>query len=144
LAAAVHASGGTWIAPAAPGFDARQLGGTTVVPRGDGQTLRREVAAAREAQPDAIGLISWNEFSENSHLEPSEQYGRQYLDVVSSITRAERVPAAAAIGDSGVDSSGPGGRHVGYQVPLLVAMALGGIACVAVVTRRTRRGHASL
>lgn len=144
LAAAVHASGGTWIAPAAPGFDARLIGGTTVVSRGDGQTLRREMAAAREAQPDAIGLISWNEFSENSHIEPSEQYGRRYLDVVSSTTRAERMPAADAVGDTGVDSSGPGGRQVGYQVPLLVAMVLAGVACLAVITRRTRRGHASL
>ena len=32
-----------------------------------------------ESSPDAIGLISWNEFSENSHVEPSEKHGARYL-----------------------------------------------------------------
>ncbi len=140
LAASVHASAGIWIAPAAPGFDARMIGGTSVVSRGDGQTLRRQMAAAREAAPDAIGLISWNEFSENSHIEPSEQYGRQYLDIVGSTTRADRMPAPYPAADGGVDSSGPGGRSVTDQMPLLIAMVLGGIACLALVTRRTYRG----
>ena len=37
---AVHANDGLWIAPAAPGFDARLIGGTTVVDRKDGETLQ--------------------------------------------------------------------------------------------------------
>ena len=140
FAASIHATGGIWIAPAAPGFDARLLGRTTVVSRGDGQTLRRQMAAAREAAPDAIGLISWNEFSENSHIEPSQKYGREYLDIAAATIRAQRTTAPDTAADAGVDSSGPGGRSVTDLLPLLVAMILGGVACLALVTRRTNRG----
>jgi Glycosyl hydrolase family 99 len=82
---AIHANGGIWIAPAAPGFDARLVGGTTVVERKDGQTLQAEMNAAYQSAPDAVGLISWNEFSENSHIEPSINYGNQYLQVLADI-----------------------------------------------------------
>ncbi len=139
FAASVHASAGIWIAPAAPGFDARLLGRTTVVSRDDGQTLRRQMAAAREAAPDAIGLISWNEFSENSHIEPSAQYGRQYLDIVASTIRAEQMPAQDASADTGVDSSAPGGRSFSSRLPLLAAMFVAGVACLALISRRTFR-----
>jgi hypothetical protein len=60
---AIHRRSGLWIAPAAPGFDARLVGGTRVVERRDGETLRQQFAAARSSAPDAVGLISWNEFS---------------------------------------------------------------------------------
>ena len=140
FAASVHASAGIWIAPAAPGFDARLVGGTTVVSRDDGQTLRREMAAASEAAPDAIGLISWNEFSENSHIEPSQKYGREYLDIAAATIRAQRTTAPDTTADTGVDSSGPGGRSVTDQLPLLVAMILAGVASLALVARRTNRG----
>jgi hypothetical protein len=85
MAAAVHETGGVWIAPAAPGFDARLIGGDTVVERSDGATLRTQLDAATASSPDAIGLISWNEFSENSHIEPSENYGRSALEVIADV-----------------------------------------------------------
>lgn len=75
----VHAHAGLWIAPAAPGFDARHLGGQKQVDRGDGITLNTQFNAALSSHPDAVGLISWNEFSENSHIEPSCMYGDAYL-----------------------------------------------------------------
>lgn len=78
----IHKDGGIWIAPAAPGFDARLVGGTSVVERKNGQTLRTELNTALQSLPDAIGLISWNEFSENSHIEPSQNYGHLYLRVL--------------------------------------------------------------
>jgi Glycosyl hydrolase family 99 len=68
LGQAVHANGGLWVAPASPGFDARLIGGTTIVERNDGATLLRELNSAQLSSPDVIGLISWNEFSENTHL----------------------------------------------------------------------------
>lgn len=82
---AVHANGGLWIAPAAPGFDSRLLGGTTVIDRKAGETLQTEMEAALQSAPDAIGLISWNEFSENSHIEPSKKYDSQYLKVLTEM-----------------------------------------------------------
>jgi hypothetical protein len=102
MSEAIHANGGLWIAPAAPGFDARLIGGTTVVDRKNGETLQVQFNAAMQSSPDAIGLISWNEFSENSHIEPSENYGERYLKVLARIQDAP-VPVV-----SNFDSSEPG------------------------------------
>jgi hypothetical protein len=86
---AVHQDGGLWVAPAAPGFDARLVGGEKVVSRESGDTLQKELATAVQSSPDAVGLISWNEFSENSHIEPSQVYGYRYLEIL-----AEMLPVA--------------------------------------------------
>jgi hypothetical protein len=83
MSKAIHKNGGLWIAPAAPGFDARLVGGSSIVERKDGETLRTEMAAAYQSAPDAIGLISWNEFSENSHIEPSQNYGNRSLKILT-------------------------------------------------------------
>jgi hypothetical protein len=82
---AIHGAGKYWIAPFAPGFDARLVGGKKAVPRNGGQTLRVEYAAATRSSPNMLGLISWNEFSENSYVEPSKNYGYQSLDVLRKI-----------------------------------------------------------
>ncbi len=83
MSQAIHQRGGLWVAPAAPGFDARLIGGRTVVERKGGETLLREMDVALRSNPDAIGLISWNEFSENTHIEPSEKYGAQALEILA-------------------------------------------------------------
>ena len=88
LGRTVHARGGIWIPSAAPGFDARLVGGRSVVARRGGATLREELDAAAASDPDAVGLISWNEFSENTHVEPSVKHGSRYLDVVADVRRA--------------------------------------------------------
>jgi len=85
----VHEHNGLWIAPAAPGYDSLLLGGTTVVERRAGKTLQTELNTALQSLPDAIGLISWNEFSENSHIEPSLNYGEDALNLL-----AETLPVA--------------------------------------------------
>ena len=113
-----HRHGGLWIAPAAPGFDARLVGGTTVVPRKDGETLRREYDAAVASSPDAVGLISWNEFSENTHVEPSENHGMRYLDVLADV-RGETLEVGG-----GFDSSEPS-RADGYPVRVLMLIGYG-------------------
>ena len=141
---AAHARGGLWIAPAAPGYDARKLGGKRVVERRDGATLGEALAAAAASSPDAIGLISWNEFSESSHVEPSLRYGRRYLDALRSLRRAPQPQIA-----SGTDfaSDGPDGRDANPGRFLLVgSLLLGGIGGLAVVIRRATQhegtGHA--
>jgi hypothetical protein len=133
IAAVVHANRGLWIAPAAPGFDARKVGGTRVVDRKDGATFGRQFEAALGSSPDAIGLISWNEFSENSHVEPSRRYGRNALAVLADVNGA-RVPAAPD-----VDSSDPGSPEASSGVPL--AAGLGGLVAIglAMVAWRSRR-----
>lgn len=132
MAAAIHARRGLWVAPAAPGFDARLIGGTRVIERRDGQTLRDELTAAIHSNPDAIGIISWNEFSENTHIEPSENYGRMALDVLMrrQTSQGPRV--------TNFDSSdqGEGEARLVYQPAILLGLFLLTVFSVSVVLRR--------
>ena len=90
LGRVVHEHGGLWLPSVAPGFDATLLGGHRVVERRDGQTLREEWELATDSAADAIGIVSWNEFSENSHIEPSQNYGNESLrEVVPGLVELE-------------------------------------------------------
>ncbi len=162
MSAAIRQRGEVWIAPFAPGFDARLLGGITDVRRQDGQTLRTEYATAIRSAPDVLGLISWNEFSENTYVEPSRRYGARYLDVLRqlrpvtasplpSATRSatrSAAPSPAAPVSAG-PGSGPGNRASpgGYWPSLLrlvgfaVALVLG-IAVIAYIRRRSSASQA--
>jgi glycosyl hydrolase family 99 len=132
MGAAVHRHGGLWIPSAAPGFDARLIGGKRQVARRDGATLRAEMDAATAAEPDVLGLISWNEFSENSYVEPSRRYGARFLEVLAAI-HGQRLKLA-----TDVDSSEPAARGGGWQVPLLALAALGVGGVLFGVRRRER------
>jgi len=136
MSQSVHAHGGLWIAPSAPGFDARLIGGTSVVPRNGGATLRTEFNTALGSQPDAVGLISWNEFSENTHIEPSTRYGRTYLDLTAQLVNA-RAPVPATAVDS--SSGGSSGLTAGFALALLAAIAVV-IGWVRLRRGRTGRG----
>jgi hypothetical protein len=127
MSQAVHNNNGLWIAPAAPGFDARLISGTTVVDRNNGDTFRTEINAAMASSPDALGIISWNEFSENSYIEPSQKYGTQYLDILSQIYNA---PAPKLIE---FDSSIPD-RIYAEVLPGSRLVALGGLASLIVIS----------
>jgi hypothetical protein len=130
MAGAVHADAGLWLAPAAPGFDARRVGGTRIVPRSHGETLRRELDAAVQSTPDAIGLISWNEFSENSQVEPSIRYGRRYLTVLRDVWGTHF--SAKTDLDSSDARSG-----IGYGLPILTGLV--GVVFAALLVAFTRR-----
>jgi hypothetical protein len=86
LSAAVHATHGIWIAPFAPGFNSALLGGHLVVPRNNGATLQTEYAIAAASSPDILGLISWNEWTENTYLEPSVNFGFTYVNLLKGMT----------------------------------------------------------
>ena len=129
LGRTVHARGGIWIPPAAPGFDARLVGGRSVVARRGGATLREELDAAAASDPDAVGLISWNEFSENTHVEPSVKHGSRYLDVVAVVRRA------SFASDGEFVSSEPAATVVNYGVPLLGGIALFLLASLGLMLR---------
>jgi hypothetical protein len=163
----VHGQGGRWIAPAAPGFDARKVGGTKVVERRDGATLVASLGAARASSPDAVGLISWNEFSESSYVEPSRRYGRRYLDVLASLARPPASeaapkttakpdpkpdpttapgtsPEAAPATDPAIDfaSDEPAGHDVGPgRLLLLGSLLLAGLGSLGVLVWRASRGR---
>jgi len=133
----VHEHGGLWIAPAAPGFDARLVGGTSQVQRKDGETFRVEINTALGSSPDALGIISWNEFSENTHIEPSQVYGSQYLDILSEI---QHLPAPQ-IGE--FDSSQPAEAYPevlsGSRVIALGGFAFIVLAGLVLVARRNNQ-----
>jgi hypothetical protein len=146
MSQAIHQDGKYWIAPFAPGFDARLVGGTQIIPRGGGQTLRDEYSAAVRSSPDVLGLISWNEFSENSYVEPSVRYGYQSLDVLRQL-RAASVPApsgpaapseggGSALGGPAPGASGWPGvvRASGFALALIAA-----IGVIGVMRRRKAR-----
>ena len=131
----VHENKGLWIAPAAPGFDARLIGGTTIVDRNSGDTFRTEINTAMASSPDALGIISWNEFSENSYIEPSQKYGTQYLDILSQTLDTpgpKIVEFDSSIPDRTFNEIIPGSR--------LVALGgLGGLILVSLVIIILRR-----
>lgn len=129
----VHNRGGLWIAPAAPGFNAIAVGGTRNIPRRDGQTLRLEMNTAIDSSPDAIGLISWNEYSENTQVEPSKEHSVTSLRVIADIEHA----SAPAV--QNFDSSAPGGFHAGpSQFVIIGALVLLLTGSVAVLILRRR------
>jgi hypothetical protein len=134
LSALVHRRGGIWVAPAAPGFDARLIGGRTVVPRRQGATLRRSLDDATASTPDAVGLISWNEFTENTYIEPSRRYGFGALRTLADVLGAQ--PPV----EGGFDSSHSAPTGARYGPPLIggfVAVLLPGAFLLG---RRRRRG----
>lgn len=101
---AVHAHGGLWIAPAASGYDGRTLGGSRVIDRKDGQTLVHSLSNAFATSPDCVGLISWNEWSENTYIEPGHKYGDKEITVLRNYL-LQRASGAPVRGGSGADSS---------------------------------------
>jgi hypothetical protein len=132
---AVHQNGGIWIPPAAPGFDATAIGGTTTVARDNGATFRTQINTAMSSSPDVLGIISWNEFSENSYIEPSQNYGFTYLNILSGTNHLPLVSVAQ------FDSSEPATTFPDL-FPYSRVIALGGFSIlvlaglVIVVVRR--------
>ncbi len=146
MSKAIHQDGKYWIAPFAPGFDARLVGGQSTVPRNDGQTLRTEYATAAASSPDILGVISWNEYSENTYVEPSVNYGRFYLQLVGEL-RGAAVPAppsaAASSASRYVAPSGSSGSSGLWLAGLAIAL-IGAVALASHIRRRrARKGHAA-
>jgi hypothetical protein len=134
MAQAVHQNGGIWIPPAAPGFDATAIGGTTIVARSNGATFRTQLNTAMSSSPDALGIISWNEFSENSYIEPSQNSGFTYVNILSGINHLPLVSVAQ------FDSSEPASTFLDL-LPYSRVIALGGlsilvVACMVIVVVR--------
>ena len=67
-------------ATVSPGYDDSHLDRTMpyVVDRANGALYEARWKAAVAAQPDWMLVTSWNEFWENTHIEPSRLYGRRY------------------------------------------------------------------
>ena len=81
---AVHANGGLWFAPAASGYDGRTLGGRRVIGRDNSRTLVKSLDNAFASSPNAVAVISWNEWSENTYIEPGQKYGDRALQALKA------------------------------------------------------------
>lgn len=86
LGSQLRAAGKRWFAPFIAGYD-KQLVGGGCVPRNGTATLEQIWSVNGASRPDAWFGISWNEFVENTYLEPSLRYGTTYLDAISRLIR---------------------------------------------------------
>jgi hypothetical protein len=139
MSKAAHARHALWIAPASPGFDGRSLGGTRVIGRDKGQTLIHSLNNAFATSPDAVGVISWNEWSENTYIEPGQTYGDEELVALQNYLRNQGRDVAGI--DAAGDSSSPGGGSSAWTG----AWAIGVLGVASIVgtlglTLRRRKG----
>lgn len=81
------ARGKLWVAPCNPMYDDTWIRtpGAVQNPMGTDQ-LRRTYATAVETLPDAVSIVSWNEWPEQSHVEPSTVYGSRFIDALAELT----------------------------------------------------------
>lgn len=82
--------------------------------RADGEYLTRSWNGAAASGADVILITSWNEYFENSHIEPSEQYGSQALDILRPLIADWKRGAGA--GMTPPDGEVPAAGDVTYTV----------------------------
>lgn len=75
-----------WVATLSPGSDQRRIGYPGFYrPRLNGATYTLCYEAALASAADWLVINSWNDFRKNTHIEPSENYARQYLDMTTQM-----------------------------------------------------------
>ena len=142
---AVHAHRGLWFAPAASGYDGRSLGGTRVIGRDNGRTLVKSLDNAFASSPNAVAVISWNEWSENTYIEPGKKYGDRELLALKAYQPAsgQSIPPPLTGADSsqGDSSSGWTGARAALTLgSLTVVMVLALLLRPLRSRRRRQRG----
>jgi hypothetical protein len=74
-----------WIPSVNPGVDDRRVPGrnpTQHIDREGGNRMRRMLAASLTSEPHWVVAHTWNEWWENTYIEPSANFGTQYLDII--------------------------------------------------------------
>jgi hypothetical protein len=142
---AVHTHHGLWFAPAASGYDGRSLGGTRVIGRDNGQTLVKSLDNAFASSPNAVAVISWNEWSENTYIEPGKKYGDRELQALKAYRPASGqsipTPLTGADSSQGDSSSGWTGARAALTLSgLTIVMVLALLLRPLRSRRRRQRG----
>lgn len=77
-----------WAPSISPGYDDRAVPRRrgTYQPREEGRYYQSTFSAALGSEPDWLLITSWNEFPENTHIEPSVNYGYKYVDLTALFT----------------------------------------------------------
>jgi hypothetical protein len=90
-------AGRLWTATVTPGFDDHLLPGrdSPVFPRSDGALYRASWEAAVSSRPDWIIVSTWNEWWENTEIEPGWLHGDLYLRLTRELADAWKKGAAA-------------------------------------------------
>ena len=74
-----------WVAPFTPGYNTVLLGGSTCIPRNNGDTMRRLFQGNSKTNPDGWALISWNEVAEGTYVQPLRRNGNRDLAVIKEL-----------------------------------------------------------
>jgi glycoprotein endo-alpha-1,2-mannosidase len=94
-----HRRGRLFAGTVLPGYDDRMVRDPgTVLPRRDGGTYLESWRAAEAAPADWIVITSYNEWHEGSEIEPSVEYGADYLAMTRQLARAWKRRRRAAGG----------------------------------------------
>ena len=79
-------SSALFAATVCPGYDDRKIRSPGLfLPRGDGATYRETWRAALACKPDWILICTYNEWLEGTEIEPSREYGLDYLFVTRQL-----------------------------------------------------------
>jgi 4-amino-4-deoxy-L-arabinose transferase-like glycosyltransferase len=120
---------------------ARYVVAAGLVGRNSGLTLQHGLDNAYRSLPDAVAVISWNEWSENTYIEPGEQYGDPELVVLKAYlqARGHGLPPGSGIDSSSASnsSSWTGARAAVTLGVLLLGMLIG----LPLLTRRRSRSR---
>jgi len=78
-----------YVATAMPGFDERLIPGRTgrYEDRQNGQLFKTRLDAVMASNPNWVEAYTWNEWWENTYIEPSVNYGDQYLQIFGSYVK---------------------------------------------------------
>ena len=60
-------------------------------PKG-GETFQYTLQRAMDSQPEVIQLVTWNDYGEGTNLEPTKEYGYQYLKMIQVLKRNQIDP----------------------------------------------------
>ncbi len=86
---AAKSAGSIFIPMVTPGFDYTSVNpDSPVLPRDDGATLRQHYGMAydlRDTETPLLIIKSFNDFPEGDTIEPSEEYGMLYLDILRNL-----------------------------------------------------------
>jgi hypothetical protein len=82
-----------WVASAFPGFkdiykDAGVSTGYGLLDARDGETFKSTLQLALDNQPDAIQVVTWNDYGEGTNIEPTDEYGYLYLGIIQDMIRS--------------------------------------------------------
>jgi len=95
---AAHGTDRLWTADVIPGWDESRIQpprpSPKVFPRNGGTAYEDNWKAALASNPDMIAITSYNEWFEDTQIEPSVSYGTQYLDITRQYAAAWKGTAA--------------------------------------------------